>query len=281
MAVIKKKPTTSGIRGMSVINFRSLLTGAEPVKALTKGRKRLDARNNRGVKTMTGRGGGAKRRWRMVDLYQNKLNIPARVASIDYDPNRTAFIAHLIFADGAHSYILAPQDLKVGDKVVTAEQTKIKPGNRLQLKNIPAGMTVHNIELTPGNGGKLARTAGGSATLMSFDGGFALVKLPSGEVRRIPEICYASIGTLSNPDHMNVRIAKAGRARHMGIRPTTRGKAKNPVDHPHGGGEGSTSIGLKYPKTKTGRPALGYKTRNRKKNTSRFIVQSRNSKKKR
>ena len=281
MAVIKRKPTTSGIRGMSVIDFRSVLTTSNPVKALTKGRNRIDARNNRGVKTMTGRGGGAKRLWRMVDLRQTKLNIAARVATIEYDPNRTAFIAHIIFADGAQSYILAPQDLKVGDKVVTAEQTKVKVGNRLQLKNIPAGISIHNIELTPGQGGKLARTAGGSAMLMSFDGGYALVKLPSGEVRRIPETCFASVGVLSNSDHMNVRIAKAGRARHMGIRPTTRGKVKNPVDHPHGGGEGSTSIGMKYPKTKTGRPALGYKTRNRKKNTSRLIVQPRGKKKKR
>lgn len=281
MGIRTLKPTTSGTRKMQVIAFREVLTTSSPVKALTKGRKRLDARNNRGVKTMTGRGGGAKKRLRLVDLRQNKLNIPAMVKTIEYDPNRSAFIAHITFADGAHSYILAPHGLAVGDKVVYGESTKIKTGNRLQLRNMPAGSVIHNVELVPGNGGQIARTAGGSATLMGLDGGFGLVKLPSGEIRRVPEIAFASIGSLSNPDHMNVRIAKAGRARLMGRRPTTRGKAKNPVDHPHGGGEGNTSIGLKHPKTKTGKPALGYKTRNPKKASNRLIVKPRSHKKKR
>lgn len=272
------KPTTSGTRGMKVVNFKEVLTAKSPVKSLTRGRKRLDARNNRGVKTMTGRGGGAKRRYRMVDLVQTKFGIPARVAGIEYDPNRTAFIAHIIFTDGTHSYILSPEGLQVGDRVVSGESTKIKLGNRLQLKNIPAGVSIHNLELVPGRGGQMARSAGTSATLMSFDAGFALIKFPSGEVRKVPETAYASIGTLSNPDHMNVRIGKAGRSRLMGRRPTTRGKVKNPVDHPHGGGEGSTSIGLKYPKTKTGKPALGYKTRNKKKASSKFIVKPRTRK---
>jgi len=274
------KPTTSGVRGMKVINFKEVLTAKKPVKSLTHGKKRIDVRNNRGVKTMTGRGGGAKRRFRDIDLHQNKFGIPARVAGIEYDPNRTAFIAHIIFTDGTHSYILSPEGLKVDDKVVYGESTKIKLGNRLQLKNMPAGATIHNLELVPGHGGQMARSAGASATVMSFDAGFALVKFPSGEVRKIPETAYASIGALSNPDHMNVRVAKAGRKRMMGRRPTTRGKVKNPVDHPHGGGEGSTSVGLKYPKTKTGKPALGYKTRNKKKASNKFIVKPRTVKRK-
>lgn len=281
MAVRNVKPTTSGQRKMQYILYRDVLTkGATPVKSLMHGQKRLDARNNRGVKTMTGRGGGAKRAYRMVDLHQKKFEIPATVQSIQYDPNRTAFIAHITFIDGAHAYILAPEGLKVGDKVVSAVNAKVKPGNRLQLKNIPAGVMIHNVELVPGNGGQVGRSAGTSVLLMSFDAGFALLKMPSGEIRRVPETCYASIGSLSNSDHMNVRISKAGRSRHMGNRPTTRGKAKNPVDHPHGGGEGNTSIGLKKPKTKTGRPALGFKTRNRKKASNKFIVKPRTKKRK-
>lgn len=281
MAVRTLKPVTSAQRKMQYVLYREVLTpGATPVKSLMKGRKRTDVRNNRGVKTMTGRGGGAKRSFRTVDLYQKKFEIPATVRSIQYDPNRTAFIAHIVFIDGAQSYILAPENLKVGDKVVFGNNTKVKPGNRLQLKNIPAGQVVHNVELVPGHGGQIARSAGTSITLMSFDAGFALLKMPSGEIRRVPETGFASVGTLSNPDHMNVRISKAGRSRLMGRRPTTRGKAKNPVDHPHGGGEGNTSIGLKKPKTKTGRPALGYKTRNRKKPSNKFIVKPRSKKRK-
>lgn len=280
MAIITRKPVTHGSRGLQVIKFRDVIDKAEPVKALTRGRKRLDARNNRGIKTMTGRGGGAKRLMRLVDFKQIKFGIPAKVASIQYDPNRTAFLAHVTYADGHHAYILAPEGLRAGDKIVSAAQTKIKVGNRLQLKHIPAGQMVHNIEMTPGRGGQMARTAGGSALVMAFDSGYALLKLPSGEVRKVPEVCYASIGSLSNPDHMNATVGKAGRKRLMGRRPTTRGKVKNPVDHPHGGGEGSTSIGMKHPKTKTGKPALGYKTRNPKKTTSRFVVKPRSRKKK-
>lgn len=275
MAIITRKPVTHGTRGLQVIKYRDVITKAPRVKALTKGRNRIDARNNRGVKTMTGRGGGAKRSQRFVDLKQDQFGIPGRVESIQYDPNRTAFIAHIIFANGHQAYILAPQGLVVGDKVVSGEITKIKPGNRLQLKNIPAGIMVHNIELVPGRGGQMARTAGSGAMVMALDAGYALIKLPSGEVRKVVDTCYASIGSLSNPDHMNIRLAKAGRKRLMGRRPTTRGKVKNPVDHPHGGGEGSTSIGMKHPKTKTGKPALGYKTRNPKKTSSRFIVKAR------
>ncbi|MFA5009669.1 MAG: 50S ribosomal protein L2 [Patescibacteria group bacterium] len=276
MSVRTLKPNTSAQRKMQYILYRDVLTqGAKPVKSLLKGRNRTDVRNNRGVKTMTGRGGGAKRSYRMVDLHQKRFEIPATVQSIQYDPNRTTFIAHITFIDGVHAYILAPEGLKVGDKVVSGINTKVKLGNRLQLKNIPAGTTIHNIELVPNKGGQIARSAGSSALLMSFDAGFALLKMPSGEIRRVPETGFASIGSLSNPDHMNIRISKAGRTRKMGLRPTTRGKAKNPVDHPHGGGEGNTSIGLKKPKTKTGRPALGFKTRNRKKPSSKFIVKPR------
>lgn len=279
MAVRTLKPVTSAQRKMQYVLYREVLTpGATPVKRLMKGRTRTDVRNNRGVKTMTGRGGGAKRSFRLVDLRQQKLEIPATVQSIQYDPNRTAFIAHIIYIDGTHSYILSPEGLKVGDKVVFGNNTKVKLGNRLQLKNIPTGQVIHNVEMVPGRGGQIARSAGSSITLMGFDAGFALLKMPSGEVRRVPETGFASIGALSNPDHMNVRIAKAGRTRKMGRRPTTRGKAKNPVDHPHGGGEGNTSIGLKKPKTKTGKPALGYKTRNPKKFSNKFIVKPRTKK---
>lgn len=280
MAIITRKPVTHGTRGLQVIRFRDVITSSKPVKALTKGRKRLDARNNRGIKTMTGRGGGAKRLLRIVDFKQNKPGVPATVASIQYDPNRTTFLAHLIYADGYQAYILAPDGLKVGDKVVSGPNTKIKVGNRPYLKNIPAGMAVHNVELIPGRGGQIVRTAGSSALVMAFDSGYALLKLPSGEVRKVADTCYATIGALSNPDHMNITVAKAGRKRLMGRRPTTRGKVKNPVDHPHGGGEGSTSIGMKHPKTKTGKPALGYKTRNPKKTSNRFIVKPRSRKKK-
>lgn len=280
MGIITRKPVTSATRGMQVINFREVLTAKEPVKSLTKGRKRLDARNNGGRRTMTGRGGGAKKLYRMVDFRQNTFNIPASVKTIEYDPNRTAFIAHITFANGAHSYILAPQGLKVGDKIVYGESTKIKTGNRLQLRNIPAGTVIHNIEMIPGAGGKIVRSAGSSASLMSLDSGYALIRMPSGEVRKVQDTCLASIGSLSNPDNMNITIAKAGRFRAMGGRPTTRGKAKNPVDHPHGGGEGNTSIGLKRPKTKTGKPALGHKTRNRKKASAKFIIKPRTKKKK-
>ena len=281
MAVRTLKPVTSAQRKMQYILFKEVLTpNIIPVKGLMKGRNRTDVRNNRGVKTMTGRGGGAKRSFRLVDLYQKKFEIPATVRSIQYDPNRTAFIAHIIFIDGTQSYILAPEGMKVGDRVVFGPNAKVKSGNRLQLKNIPAGTTVHNVELVPGKGGQIARSAGSSVLLMSFDGGYALLKMPSGEIRRVPETGYASVGTLSNPDHMNVRISKAGRTRMMGRRPTTRGKAKNPVDHPHGGGEGNTSIGLKRPKTRTGKPALGYKTRNPKKFSNKFIVKARPKKRK-
>ena len=271
MTVKIYKPNTAGRRNMSMVIRKHVLTAKKPLKSLVKGKKRSSGRNSRGVITIRARGGGAKQNLRLVDLKQQKLGIPATVLSIEYDPNRTTFIALISFLDGAKSYILAPADLKVGDKVVFNEKTKIKTGNRLLLKNIPAGVPIHNIELQPGRGGQIVRSAGSSANVTSFDKGYAQIKLPSGEIRLIPENVFASIGSLSNSDHANITIGKAGRHRLMGKRPKVRGKAKNPVDHPHGGGEGGAPIGLKHPKTPWGKPTKGYKTRKKSKSSSHII----------
>ncbi|MBU1082868.1 50S ribosomal protein L2 [Patescibacteria group bacterium] len=280
MVVKVLKPTSPGRRNMSVIVRSAVLTKKPSVvKKLVKGIKRRSGRNNRGVITIRSRGGAAKRKFRTIDFKQTKLGIPASVKSIEYDPNRSAYIALICFLDGEKSYILAPANLKVDDKVVYNENTKIKVGNRLILKNIPSGVAIHNIELQPGGGGQLVRSAGSSAMLAGFDRGFAQVKMPSGEIRIIPENAYASIGAVSNPDYSNVRVGKAGRKRLMGRRPRVRGKAKNPVDHPHGGGEGNTSIGLKHPKTPWGKPTLGYKTRKRNK-SNKHIIKPRTKKRK-
>jgi len=280
MVVKLLKPTSAGRRKMSVIAWGPMLTKDGPVvKGLLRGIKRHSGRNNRGVITVRCRGGGAKHKLRLVDLRQTKLGIPATVKAIEYDPNRSAYIALIYFLDGEKSYILAPADLKVGDKVVYNENTKIKVGNRLALKNIPTGIAIHNIELQPGKGGQMVRSAGSFAMLTGFDRGYAQVKMPSGEIRIVPENAYASIGAVSNPDHSNVRIGKAGRKRLMGRRPHVRGKAKNPVDHPHGGGEGNSPIGLKHPKTPWGKPTKGYKTRKRNK-SSRYIIKPRTKKRK-
>lgn len=276
--VITVKPTTSGRRGMKLLDFKSVLTSKTPVKSLIAGSKRSSGRNNRGVITIEHRGGGAKQRLRTVDFKQRKFGIPGIIRTVEYDPMRTAFIAHIVFSDGEQNYILAPEGITVGDKIIYGETAKIKLGNRLQLKNIPAGTTIHNIELIPGRGGQIVRSAGGRATLMGFDGDYALIKLPSGEVRKVIGVAAASIGSVSNGDHMNLKIGKAGRSRWLGRRPNVRGKAKNPVDHPHGGGEGGTSIGLKHPKTPTGKPTRGFKTRSRKKLSNQFIVKSRSKK---
>ncbi|MDD5605836.1 MAG: 50S ribosomal protein L2 [Patescibacteria group bacterium] len=272
------KPTTAGRRGMKVLDFASVLTAKSPVKKLIKGSKRSSGRNNRGVVTSEHRGGGVKQRLRAVDFKQRKFGIPGIIKSIEYDPKRTAFIAHIVFTDGEQNYILAPEGISLGDKIIYGPSTKIKLGNRLQFKNIPAGTTVHNIEITPGKGGQIVRSAGGSATVMGFDGSYALIKLPSGEVRKVLDTNFASIGAVSNTDHMNIKIGKAGRSRWLGRRPNVRGKAKNPVDHPHGGGEGGSPIGLKHPKTPTGKPARGLKTRNRKKMSNKLIVKPRTKK---
>jgi large subunit ribosomal protein L2 len=263
---------------MKLLDFKSVLTTNKPLKSLVKGSKRGSGRNNRGVITSEHRGGGAKQLLRTVDFKQRKFGIPGIIKSIEYDPKRTAFIALLVFSDGEKTYILAPEGISVDDKIIYGENTKIKLGNRMFLKNIPAGTTIHNIEITPGKGGQIVRSAGGRATLMGFDNEYALVKLPSGEVRKINSLASASIGSVGNADHMNLKIGKAGRSRWMGRRPNVRGKAKNPVDHPHGGGEGGTSIGLKHPKTPTGKPTRGFKTRSKKKLSNKFIVKSRSNK---
>lgn len=273
------KPNNAGRRGISVIRRVGLISTDRPLKGLTKGKWRSSCRNSRGVITVQGRGGGVKQLWRTVDLKQNKLGIPAIVQAIEYDPNRSAYIALVTYSDGTKNYILAPNGMQVGDKIVCNISTKIKVGNRLNLKNIPTGVAVYNIELQPGRGGQIVRSAGSSAIILGFDKSQAQVKLPSGEIRAIPETCFASIGTLSNSDHNNIRIGKAGRKRLMGRRPTVRGKAKNPVDHPHGGGEGNSPIGLKHPKTPTGKPTKGYKTRKKKK-SSRHIIKPRTKKRK-
>ena len=273
------KPNNAGRRGISVVDRSGVVTTQKPLKALTHGKLRLSGRNARGVITARHRGGGAKQNWRTIDLKQTKLGIPALVSSIEYDPNRSAYIALVVYSDGTKSYILAPDSLKVGDKIVSNVNTKIKLGNRLILKNIPTGIAIYNIELQPGRGGQIVRTAGSSAMILGFDKGFAQIKLPSGEVRLIPESCSASIGRVSNPDYGNIRIGKAGRMRHMGHRPKVRGKAMNPVDHPHGGGEGNSPIGLKHPKTPTGKPTKGYKTRSRTKSNN-YIIKPRTIKRK-
>ncbi len=274
------KPTSAGRRKMSTIVHSLTLTTDRPlVKALVRGAKWANGRNARGIITSRHRGGGAKHNLRVVDLKQIKLGIPGLVQSIEYDPNRSAYIALINFLDGEKRYILAPADLKVGDKVVYNENTKIKIGNRLMVKNIPAGVSIHNLELQPGRGGQMVRSAGSSATIVSFDKGYAQVRMPSGEIRLIPDTAFASIGTVSNPDHSNVRVGKAGRKRLMGRRPIVRGKAMNPVDHPHGGGEGNSPIGMKYPKTPWGKPNKGYKTR-RKRKSVKYIVKPRSKKRK-
>jgi len=278
MNIILVNPTTPGRRGMKLADRRGVITEKKPFAGLTKGSKRGSGRNNRGVITISSRGGGSKQLLRTVDFKQRKFGISGNVKGIEYDPKRSAYLAHIVFTDGEHSYILAPNNLKVGDKIIYNESAKVKLGNRIMLKNIPSGQVIHNIELTPGKGGQIVRSAGLGATLMGIESGYALLKLPSGEVRKVSELGFASIGTVSNSEHMNIKIGKAGRNRWLGHRPHVRGKAKNPVDHPHGGGEGNTSIGLKHPKTPTGKPALGYKTRNKKKLSSKFIVKSRSKK---
>lgn len=268
------KPTTPSRRQMTGYDF-SNLSKIEPLKKLTVGFKRDKGRNNQGRVTTRHRGGGAKRLYRLIDFKQEKMDIPAKVFSIEYDPNRTVRVARLHYADGEKRYILAPEGLKVGDEVVVSERTKLESGNRMKLKNIPQGTVIHNIELRPGRGGQVVKSAGSSATVLAHEGEYVQVILPSSEVRRFHGDVMASIGQLSNIEHSSIVIGKAGRNRYLGWRPAVRGTAMNPVDHPHGGGEGRTGIGLKYPKTPWGKHALGVKTRNRKKKSSKFIVRRR------
>ena len=253
----------------------SNLSKIEPLKKLMAGFKRDKGRNNQGRITTRHRGGGAKRLYRLIDFKQDKMNVPAKVFSIEYDPNRTVRIARLHYADGEKRYILAPEDLKVGDEIIVSERTKLEPGNRMKLKNIPQGTVIHNIELHPGRGGQVVKSAGSSATVLAHEGEYVQIVLPSSEVRRFHGNVMASIGQLSNQEHSSIKIGKAGRNRHLGWRPAVRGTAMNPVDHPHGGGEGRQGIGLKYPKTPWGKHALGVKTRNKKKKSGKFIVRRR------
>ena len=271
------KPTSPARRFMSVLTYEEI-TKKTPEKSLLQPKKKNAGRNNQGKISVRHQGGGEKQKYRLIDFKRNKLEVPAKVAGIEYDLNRSAFIALLHYLDGEKRYILAPLGLHVGDTIVSSEAADIKPGNSLQLANIPTGTLVHNIELRPGAGGQIARSAGTYAQLMAKEGTFATLRMPSGEMRKVPIIARATIGTVGNTDHENVRIGKAGRKRHMGIRPTVRGVVMNPVDHPHGGGEGKSPIGLPSPVTPWGKPALGYKTRKHKKYSNRLIIKRINSK---
>jgi len=275
MALISRKPTSAGRRFQTVSDFAEITRGT-PEKSLVKTLKKSGGRNNKGRVTCRHRGGGHKRRYRLIDFKRNKLNVPATVATIEYDPNRTVRIALLHYADGEKRYILAPQDLKVGDQVIASRDADIKPGNSLPLQQIPAGTLVHNVELKPGKGGQLARAAGAYAQLMAKEGKQAHLKLPSGEVRMVPVECRATVGQLSNVEQENISLGKAGRKRWLGRRPRVRGVAMNPVDHPMGGGEGKSSGG-RHPCTPWGVPTKGYKTR-KPKDSDRYIVKHRSKK---
>jgi large subunit ribosomal protein L2 len=275
MGIKTYRPYTETRRFQTGLTFEEI-TSAKPYKPLLEPKSRISGRNNHGELTIWHRGGGHKRHYRVVDFKRDKMGIPARVATIEYDPNRSAFIALLHYADGEKRYILAPSGLKVGDKVVSGPEADIVTGNALPLKSIPAGTLIHNIELRPGKGGQMVRSAGSSAQLLAKEGEYAQVRLPSGEVRKVLMDCIATIGQVGNLEHENISIGKAGRKRWMGIRPTVRGVAMNPVDHPLGGGEGKTSGG-RHPVTPWGQPTRGYKTRNNKL-TERFIVKHREKK---
>ena len=277
MAIKKYKPTSAGMRGMSVLDY-SELSKVKPEKSLTESLKRKGGRNSRGIITVRHRGGGAAKRYRIIDFKRNKDGIPAKVFSIEYDPNRSANIALLHYADGEKRYILAPNGLKVGDMVESGPEADIVIGNALPLANIPVGTMVHNIELKAGKGGQLVRTAGAEAQLMAKEGKFAPLRLPSGEFRLIHLTCRATVGQVGNLEHELVNIGKAGKSRHMGKRPHVRGSAMNPVDHPHGGGEGRAPIGRPAPMTPWGKKSQGVKTRNKKKHSSKYIVRSRKKK---
>lgn len=274
MSIKFYKPTTPGRRHASVL--QTALTKKEPLKSLLFGKRQSGGRNNQGKITVRHRGSGVKRLLRLVDFKRTKYDIPARVEAIEYDPNRTANLARLCYRDGSRNYMVAPDGLKENDKVMSSRQAiEPKVGNRLPLQYIPAGLSVHDIELHPGRGGVMVRSAGTWAVLMSVEAGYARLKLPSGEIRNVPAEASATIGQVSNIDHANVRLGKAGRKRLMGWRPSVRGKAMNPVDHPHGGGEGHNPIGLKHPKTPWGKPALGVPTRKTTKSSSRLIISRR------
>ena len=275
MAVKKVKPVSNARRNYSKYTFEELTKGKAPEKRLLKKKKEKAGRNSQGKLTVRHRGGGHKRKLRIVDFDRTaKLNIEGTVTSIEYDPNRSAYIILVTYKDGDKRYHLAPHGIKEGDKVLCAQRAKIKPGNRIQIDNIPPGFSIYNVEMFKGKGGQICRTAGANAKLVSLDGKHAQIELPSKEVRFVPKGCFATIGQVSNPEHGNLKVGKAGRKRWMGKRPQVRGKAMNPCDHPHGGGEGGTSIGMKHPKTPWGLPALGFKTRKRK-TTNKWRVRDR------
>jgi large subunit ribosomal protein L2 len=276
MAVKKYKPITPGQRGMTGYTFDEI-TKDRPERSLLVPLRKKGGRNMYGRVTVRHRGGGNRRHIRVVDFKRDKRNIPARVAAIEYDPNRTARLALLFYADGEKRYIIAPLDLKVNDVVIAGDQAEVRVGNSLPIANIPVGTMVHNVELKEGRGGQLVRAAGGAAQLLAKEGDYAQVRLPSGEVRLVRQNCYATIGQVGNLDHSNVKLGKAGRKRHLGIRPTVRGSAMSPRDHPHGGGEGRQPIGMPGPKSPWGKPTLGYKTR-RNKTTDQYIVRRRGKK---
>ena len=277
MSIKVYKPTSNSRRNMSVTDY-SELSKVAPERSLLEPLKNKSGRNNYGRITVRHRGGANRRKYRVIDFKRSKFDVPAEVVSLEYDPNRSAHIALIKYEDGVKSYILAPAGLKVGDKVMAGPDADIKPGNALPLVNIPTGTVIHNVELYPGRGGQLARAAGNAAQLMAKEGEYALLRLPSGELRKVPATCMATVGQVGNLDHENVKIGNAGRNRHMGWRPTVRGSVMNPNDHPHGGGEGKSPIGRPGPVTPWGKPALGYKTRNKKKASNKMIVRRRNGK---
>ncbi len=274
MAIKHYKPTTPGRRGMTTMDY-SELSKVAPERSLLEPIKKNAGRNSYGRITVRHRGGGNRRKYRVIDFKRNRFDIPATVMTLEYDPNRSAFIALIQYEDGVKSYIIAPIGLKVGDKVVSGTAVDIKVGNALPLSSIPVGTIIHNIELYPGKGAQLARSAGNMAQLMAKENGMALLRLPSGELRNVPANCMATVGQVSNPEHSNVNYGKAGRKRHMGWRPTVRGSVMNPCDHPHGGGEGKSPIGRPGPVTPWGKPALGYKTRDKKKQSDKYIIKRR------
>ncbi len=277
MAIKSYKPTTNGRRGMTVTDY-SVLSKVEPEKSLLRPLKKTSGRNSYGRITVRHHGGGERKKYRVIDFKRNKLDMNATVMTLEYDPNRSAHIALVQYEDGEKRYIIAPNGLKVGDTVCAGASADIKPGNALPLINIPVGTFIHNIELYPGKGAQLVRSAGNMAQLMGREEGKVLIRLPSGEMRYVPADCMATIGQVGNIDHENVHLGKAGRKRHMGVRPTVRGSVMNPCDHPHGGGEGKSPVGHPSPVTPWGKPALGYKTRAKKNRSDKYIVKRRNAK---
>ena len=271
MGIRKYKPTTNGLRGMSTLT-NAEITATTPEKSLLVSKSKTGGRNNQGKTTVRDIGGGAKRKYRIIDFKRDKFDIPARVTTIEYDPNRTANIALLTYKDGEKRYIIAPKGLEVGSIVISSKTADIKVGNTLPLEAIPVGTVIHNVELKPGKGAELARSAGASAQILGREGKYVLIRLQSGETRKVLGSCLATVGVVGNEDYELVNVGKAGRTRHMGIRPHNRGSVMNPNDHPHGGGEGRTPIGRKGPVTPWGKPALGYKTRKNKKASSKLIV---------